>query len=122
MKLILFLLLSSTSILSAQQLADNTTDELAINFVYNDGTEVERSLANHKGEVVYISFWASWCKNCKVMDHSTLENARVQERLQEYTFIKYVAEDLLDEETKAVLDHFNVQGLPTFIVLEPIGL
>lgn len=66
MKFILFLLLSSTSILSAQQLADDSTEELAINFTYNDGTGVERSLTDHKGEVVYISFWASWCKPCIV--------------------------------------------------------
>jgi thiol:disulfide interchange protein len=69
---------------------------------------------------VFIDFWASWCKNCKAMDKTTFKDEVVKARLKDYTFIKYIAEDPVNPETKAVMDHFGVQGLPTFIVLVPV--
>lgn len=73
--------------------------------------------ARTAGNPVFIDFWASWCKNCQVMDKTTFKDEMVKARLQKYTFIKYIAEDPTDPETKAVMDHFEVQGLPTFVVL-----
>jgi thiol:disulfide interchange protein DsbD len=66
---------------------------------------------------VFIDMWASWCKNCKVMDKTTFKDEAVKARLKDYTFIKYIAEDPTDPETTAVMDYFGAQGLPTFIVL-----
>lgn len=71
------------------------------------------------GAPVFIDFWASWCKNCKAMDKTTFKDEMVKARLEEYTFIKYVAEDPTDPETKAMMDYFGVQGMPTFVVLKP---
>ncbi|NNJ71400.1 MAG: thioredoxin fold domain-containing protein [Kiritimatiellales bacterium] len=73
--------------------------------------------AREKGEPVFIDFWASWCKNCKVMDKTTFKDEMVKARLEGYTFIKYIAEDLGNPETEAVLNRFGIQGLPTFVVL-----
>ncbi len=73
--------------------------------------------ARADGQPVFIDFWASWCKNCQVMDKTTFKDEMVKARLEGYTFIKYIAEDPVNPETKAVMDHFGVQGLPTFIVL-----
>lgn len=75
--------------------------------------------AHADGTPVFIDFWASWCKNCKAMDKTTFRDEMVKTRLKGYTFIKYIAEDPVDPNTKAVMDHFEVQGLPTFIVLRP---
>jgi len=73
--------------------------------------------ASADGTPVFIDFWASWCKNCQVMDKTTFKDEMVKARLEDYTFIKYIAEDPVDSNTKAVMDRFEVQGLPTFIVL-----
>ncbi len=73
--------------------------------------------ARTEGKPVFIDFWASWCKNCTAMDKTTFKDEVVKARLEEFTFIKYVAENTANPETKAVMDHFGVQGMPTFIVL-----
>ncbi len=70
---------------------------------------------------VLIDFWATWCKNCSVMDRTTLKDEAVLSRLQNHVKIKYQAEVLTESPVKEVVEHFKVMGLPTFIVLEPKG-
>ena len=40
-----------------------------------------------------IDMWATWCKNCLVMDKTTLQSAEVQAALAGYVKIKFQAED-----------------------------
>ncbi len=48
-----------------------------------------------------------------MIDHALLE------RLSDHVKLKYQAEDPNEPATKAVLEHFGVLGLPTYVVLKP---
>ena len=67
---------------------------------------------------VFIDFYASWCKNCVVMDKTTFKNVDVIKFLDPYVKVKFVAENPTEKSTRQVLDHFGIIGLPTYIVLE----
>lgn len=102
----------------AQEGADG---HVIINGANNDGLAEAILEAREAGKPIFIDFWASWCKNCKAMDRTTFRDMVVKERLADYLFIKYVAEDFGNPETQSVIDHFGIQGLPTFVVLDPRG-
>lgn len=75
--------------------------------------------ADAEKKPVLIDFWATWCKNCLVMNKTTLKDPAVLDALQDYVKIKYQAEDVSDPATAAVLEHYGVLGLPTYIILQP---
>ncbi len=75
--------------------------------------------AQRENKPVLIDFWATWCKNCLQMEKTTFKDDAVQERLSDYVKIKFNAEDLDDPAVRPVLDHFEVLGLPTYVILHP---
>ncbi|MEA2104965.1 MAG: cytochrome c biogenesis protein CcdA [Candidatus Cloacimonadota bacterium] len=75
--------------------------------------------AKIEGKPVLIDFWATWCKNCIVMDATTYRDEEVVEILDDYILVKYVAENLQRSPTKEILDYFNIVGLPSYVILTP---
>ena len=75
--------------------------------------------AQKTGKPVFIDFWATWCKNCTAMEATTFKDAEVKKRLEEFVVVKFQAELLQEPLTKDVLDYFKVDGLPTYVVLQP---
>lgn len=69
------------------------------------------------GKPVLVDFYASWCKNCSAMEHTTLQDAGVQARLKDYIVVKFQADRLNDPVVKPVLDELGVMGLPTYVLL-----
>jgi thiol:disulfide interchange protein len=50
--------------------------------------------AERENKPVLIDMWATWCKNCLVMDETTLKNPAVQKAIADYVKIKVQSEDL----------------------------
>ncbi len=72
-----------------------------------------------EGKPVLVDFWATWCKNCHVMEATTMRDPAVVEQLLRYVLVKYQAEDPGAEPAASVLKGFGVVGLPTYVVLMP---
>jgi cytochrome c biogenesis protein CcdA len=68
---------------------------------------------------VLIDMWATWCKNCLVMDKTTLADAQVKSALAGYTKIKVQAEDLDAPPASTLMKRFGAIGLPAYVILKP---
>ncbi|HEY7172211.1 MAG TPA: thioredoxin family protein [Vicinamibacterales bacterium] len=75
--------------------------------------------AEREGKPVLIDMWATWCKNCLVMDRTTLEDPAVNAALNNYVKVKFQAEDPDEPKVAAVMKHFNAAGLPTYAIIKP---
>ena len=85
-------------------------------------TSLEAGLAQARREhkPVLIDTWATWCRDCIVMDRTTLADAAVNARLDGFVKIKYLSERPDESPVSEVLDRLGVIGFPTYIALRPI--
>ena len=83
-------------------------------------SEIQEALANAKGRPVMLDFYADWCASCKVIEHTTLQNKRIQAALNNFIVLKV---DLTanNEDTKALLKLYNVVAPPTFLFFDTAG-
>ena len=75
--------------------------------------------ARREGKPVLIDLWATWCKNCLVMDRTTLADPGVKAAIDGYVKIKFQAEDPEDQVVRDVMQRFHAVGLPAYVVLKP---
>jgi thiol:disulfide interchange protein len=68
---------------------------------------------------VLLDMWATWCKNCLVMDQTTLADESVKTALDGYVKIKYQAEDPAEEPARSIMARLDAVGLPTYVILHP---
>jgi thiol:disulfide interchange protein len=76
--------------------------------------------AKREGKPVFLDVWATWCKNCVVMDATTFKDPKVREALEGYVKVRFQAEDLERPDVSALLDRLDSVGLPTYAVLRPM--
>ena len=76
--------------------------------------------AKLENKLVLLDFWATWCKNCTALEHNTFPDPEVQTILKkDYILVRVQAEDAGDPATKALLEQYQVTGLPTLLILSP---
>ena len=75
--------------------------------------------ARQERKPVLVDVWATWCKNCLVMDRTTLKDPAVQAALEDYVKIKFQAEDPGAAPASEVMAKFEGIGLPTYAILRP---
>jgi len=73
--------------------------------------------AERDDKLVLVDMWATWCKNCLVMDQTTLKDAAVIDALDGYVKIKLHTEDLNASPTAEIVDRFDAIGLPAYAIL-----
>jgi cytochrome c biogenesis protein CcdA len=66
-----------------------------------------------------IDFWATWCKNCVVMDGTTLKDPAVKAALDGYTKIKFQAEDPEASPAREMMQRIGAVGLPAYVIVRP---
>jgi thiol:disulfide interchange protein len=73
--------------------------------------------AERDNKPVLIDMWATWCKNCLVMDKTTLEESEVTTALAGYVKVKFQAENPDDPKVERVMQRLEAKGLPTYVIL-----
>ena len=97
----------------------NVISEKHTNFNWIYSISEGLRIAKRKNKPILIDFWASWCKNCLVMDATTFRDHKTQEKLKSYVLVKYKAEKPNEQATREVLDYFGIIGLPAYVILTP---
>jgi thiol:disulfide interchange protein len=85
-------------------------------------TSLEAGLAQarREGKPVLIDMWATWCRDCAVMDRTTLADPAVNAALDGFVKIKYLSERPDESPVSDVLDRLAVVGFPAYVALRPI--
>jgi thiol:disulfide interchange protein DsbD len=73
--------------------------------------------AEREQKPVLIDFWATWCKNCLLMDKTTLKEPKVSAALAGYVKIKYQAEQPDEAPANAIMQRYGAIGLPTYVII-----
>lgn len=84
-----------------------------------DSLDAGIAAAKREGKPIFLDVWATWCRNCVVMNATTFKDANVTAALDGYVKVRFQAEDVEKPEAAAVLDQLDSVGLPTYAVLTP---
>ena len=99
------------SLTTKYKLNDASTDKLMLEAL--DGTELSLTdlLVKHKGKVVYVDFWASWCAPCL---RAIPSSKKLHKEYKDVVFV-YVSKDEDKADWKEAVERFGVDG-ETYIV------
>lgn len=133
----LFCLLAAIACSPGQELDRLSETRVAPDFTIEDTQGVTHSLADYRGQVLVVNFWATWCPPC-VKEMPSLQRAWEELRKEDIAVLainmgeqKQAIEDfiqkypvelpiLLDKDFD-MADAWSVTGLPTTYVVDSEG-
>jgi thiol:disulfide interchange protein DsbD len=82
----------------------------------------EESLAHavESGRPTLIDFQAAWCLPCREMERTTFRDPAVVHAMSEFTNLKADV-TAQDDRAEALMGHWDVPGVPTYVLLGPDG-
>ena len=78
--------------------------------------ETFASVMSDQKKPVFVDCWATWCKNCTMMEKTTFVDPEVVSELKRYTVIRLQAEDI--SELRKLPGFEAVKGLPAFAIFD----
>jgi len=81
---------------------------------------LDARIAQAKGKVVMLDFYADWCISCKEMERFTFSDAAIQARLRDAVLLQADV-TANDAEDKGLLQHFQLFGPPAILFFDQNG-
>ncbi|MGI2258912.1 protein-disulfide reductase DsbD [Shewanella sp. GXUN23E] len=85
-----------------------------------DDLNAQLAKARETGKPVMLDLYADWCVACKEFENITFKSPLVQERFADMVLLKADVTKT-DATDVALLEHFNVLGLPTLLMFDAQG-
>jgi len=70
---------------------------------------------------VVIDFFAEWCPVCHELDSTLFSLPQIQAKLSQVVALRMDATDQNDPQVQAILQQYEIEGLPTIIFLDSHG-
>ncbi|MBU1312084.1 MAG: protein-disulfide reductase DsbD [Gammaproteobacteria bacterium] len=86
----------------------------------NSLEELQQKIAASDQRYTLVDLYADWCIACKEFEHLTFPKAEVQAQMQKMQLIK-VDVTKMTRKDQALLDNYQVLGLPTLLFFSPQG-
>ncbi len=81
---------------------------------------LEARIAQAKGKVVMLDFYADWCISCKEMERFTFSDPAIQSRMNKAVLLQADV-TANDADDKALLQHFQLFGPPAILFFDKQG-
>lgn len=75
-------------------------------------------IAEQTGQPLFLDFWGVTCKSCTAMKATTFKAPAVIEKMQPWVKVAVQADAANSDIIAAVLRHYDVVGLPTYLLLQ----
>lgn len=76
--------------------------------------------ANHQ-QAVIVDLYADWCIACKEFEKYTFNDPAVQSATSNEVLLQIDLTDTASDQSREVMEHFNVLGLPTILLFDHSG-